>query len=96
MCILPVCWGEGVVSCLYMDDIIIFGNSINLIKEVKDFLFSNFKIKGLGETDVIINIKPLRGGSCGVALVEFHYVKNVLSHFGYSDCTSALTQDQVG
>lgn len=35
---------EGVVSCLYMDDIIIFGNSINLIKEVKDFLFSNFKI----------------------------------------------------
>jgi hypothetical protein len=63
-----------VVSCLYMDDIIIFGNSINLIKEVKDFLFSNFKIKGLGETDVIINIKSLRGGSCGVALVEFHYV----------------------
>jgi ATP-binding cassette subfamily B (MDR/TAP) protein 1 len=30
--------GEGVILCLYVDDILIFGNNINVIKEVKDFL----------------------------------------------------------
>jgi hypothetical protein len=30
--------GEGVILCLYVDDILIFGTSLELIKEVKDFL----------------------------------------------------------
>ena len=41
-------WGDGVILCLYMDDILIFGNNINVIKEVKDFLSSNFEMKDLG------------------------------------------------
>ena len=32
--------GEGVILCLYVDDILIFGNNINVIEEVKDFLSS--------------------------------------------------------
>jgi hypothetical protein len=49
--------GEGVILCLYVDDILIFENNINVTKEVKDFLPSNFEMKDLGETDVILNIK---------------------------------------
>ena len=30
---------EGVILFLYVDDILIFGTSLNVIKEVKDFLF---------------------------------------------------------
>jgi hypothetical protein len=30
--------GEGVILCLYVDDILIFSTSLELIKEVKDFL----------------------------------------------------------
>jgi hypothetical protein len=30
--------GERVILCLYVDDILIFGTSLNVIKEVKDFL----------------------------------------------------------
>ena len=29
---------EGVILCLYVNDILIFGTSLNVIKEVKDFL----------------------------------------------------------
>ena len=29
---------EGVILCLYVDDVLIFGTSLNVIKEVKDFL----------------------------------------------------------
>jgi hypothetical protein len=62
---------EGVILCLFVDDILIFGNNINVIKELKDFLSSNFKMKDLGETDVILNIKLLRkrnGGKCAKSL----------------------------
>ena len=29
--------GKGVILCLYVDDILIFGTNLELIKEVKDF-----------------------------------------------------------
>jgi hypothetical protein len=83
--------GEGVILCLYVDDILIFGTSLNVIKEVKDHLSNNFETKDLGEADVILNVKLLREGNGGVALSQSHYVKKVLSRFGFSDCQPAPT-----
>jgi hypothetical protein len=83
--------GEGVILCLYVDDILIFGTSLNVIKEVKEFLSQNFEMKDLGEADVILNIKLAREGDGGVTLLQSHYVEKILSHFGYSDCKPALT-----
>ena len=40
-----------------------------MFEEVKDFLTNNFKIKDLGEADVILNIKLLREGDGGVTLL---------------------------
>ena len=83
--------GEGVILCLYVDAILIFGNNINVIEEVKYFLSSNFEMEDLGEADVILNIKLLREGNGGVTLVQSHYVEKMLNRFGYSECTSAPT-----
>jgi hypothetical protein len=84
--------GNGVILCLYVDDILIFGNNIDVIKEVKDFLSNNFEMKDLGEAEIILNIKLLKEeGNGGVTLVQSHYVKNVLNHFGYYDCAPAST-----
>jgi hypothetical protein len=77
--------GEGVILCLYVDDILIFRTSLNVIKEVKEFLSQNFEMKDLREADVILNIKLVREGDGGVTLLQSHYVENVLSRFGYSD-----------
>jgi hypothetical protein len=75
-----------------MDDILIFGNNVDMIKELKDFLSNNFMMKDLSEADVILNIKLLREKeNGGVTLMQSHYVEKVLSHFGYSDCAPALT-----
>ena len=83
--------GEGVILCLYVDDKLIFGTSLNLIKEVKDFLSESFEMKDLGEADIILNIKLLREDDGGVTLVQSHYVEKVLSRFGFSDCKPAPT-----
>ena len=34
--------GQGVILCLYVDDILIFGTNLDVIKEVKDFLVQSF------------------------------------------------------
>jgi hypothetical protein len=62
-----------------------------VIEEVKKFLSNNFEMKDLGEADIIFNIKLLREGDGGVTLLQSHYVKNVLSRFGFSDYQLAPT-----
>jgi hypothetical protein len=59
---------EGVILCLYVNDILIFGTRLNVIKEVKEFLSQNFEMKDLGETDVILNIKLVKESNGGVIL----------------------------
>ena len=83
--------GEGVILCLYVDDILIFGTNLNVIKEVKDFLSRCFEMKDLGVADVILNIKLLRDDDGGITLLQSHYVEKILSRFGYSDCKPSPT-----
>ena len=61
--------GEGVILCLYVDDILIFGTNLDLINEVKDFLSRYFEMNDLGVADVILNIKLLRDGNGGITLL---------------------------
>jgi hypothetical protein len=58
--------GDGAILCLYVDDILIFGTSLNVIKEVKEFLSKNFEMKDLGDADVILNTKLVREGDGGL------------------------------
>jgi hypothetical protein len=81
--------GEGVILCLYVDDILILGTILDMIKETKDFLSNNFEMKDLGEANVILNIKLPREGNGGITLVQSHYVEKVLSRFVYSICEPA-------
>jgi hypothetical protein len=66
--------GDGVILCLYVDDILIFETNLNVIKEVKQFLSQNFEMKDLGEANVILNIKLVIEGDGGVTLLQSHYV----------------------
>jgi hypothetical protein len=83
--------GEGVILCLYVDDILIFGTNLNVIKEVKVFLSRCFEMKDLGVADVILNIKLLKDEHGGITLLQSHYVEKILSRFGYSDCKPSPT-----
>jgi hypothetical protein len=40
--------GEGVILCLYVDGILIFGTNMKVIHEVKSFLSKSFDMKDLG------------------------------------------------
>jgi hypothetical protein len=40
--------GNEVILCMYVDDILILGTSLDVIKETKDFLSNHFEMKDLG------------------------------------------------
>jgi hypothetical protein len=71
--------------CWYVDDILNFGTSLDVINEVKSLLRPSFDMKDLGEADVILNIKLIKGENEITTLIQSHYVEKRLSHFGYKD-----------
>ena len=46
--------GSGVIICLYVDDMLIFGTYQLQVDKMKMLLSSKFSIKDLGEADVIL------------------------------------------
>jgi hypothetical protein len=82
--------GQRVILCLYVDDILIFGTSIDVINEVKTFLCQSFDIKDPGDADVILNIKLIKGEN-EITLTQSHYVEKILSHFDYKDSKPSPT-----
>jgi hypothetical protein len=75
---------HGVILCLYVDDILIFGISLDVINEVKAFFYQSFDIKDLGEANVILNIKLIKGKN-EITLTQSHYVEKILNCFGYKN-----------
>ncbi|GJW47039.1 zinc finger, CCHC-type containing protein, partial [Tanacetum coccineum] len=49
--------GKGVIICLYVDDMLIFGTDKVQVDLTKEFLSSKFSVKDMGEADVILCIK---------------------------------------
>ena len=53
VCTIGMVGVKELLCGLYVDDILIFGSSVKVIEEVKEFLSNNFEMKDLGEADVI-------------------------------------------
>lgn len=66
-----------VIICLYVDDMLIFGTSLEVINKTKMFLCSKFETKDLGEADVILGIK-IKKTENGFSLNQSHYIEKLL------------------
>nr|GEW77067.1 zinc finger, CCHC-type [Tanacetum cinerariifolium] len=82
--------GIGVIICLYVDDMLIFGNDQVQVDLTKEFLSSKFSMKDTGEADVILGIK-IKHGSNGITISQSHYIEKVLKKFNYFDFTPVST-----
>jgi hypothetical protein len=90
VCVLSSWWGQRVILCLYVDDILIFGTSLDVINEVETFLCQSFDMKDMGDANVILNIKLIKG-EIVITLTQSHYVEKVLSRFDYKDSKHSPT-----
>ena len=48
---------DCVLICLYVDDMLILGRDMLVVNETKKLLYSLFKLKDMGETDVILGLR---------------------------------------
>ncbi|GKB01805.1 zinc finger, CCHC-type containing protein [Tanacetum coccineum] len=46
--------GKGVIICLYVDDMLIFGTNQDQVNKTKEFLSSNFDMKDLGKAKILL------------------------------------------
>ncbi|XP_077215490.1 uncharacterized protein LOC143850059 [Tasmannia lanceolata] len=81
---------KGVVICLYVDDMLIFGTDIASIQSTKSYLSQNFDMKDMGEADVILGIRIIRQDN-GLILTQSHYIEKVLKKFNHFECSPIST-----
>ena len=79
-----------VIISLYVDDMLIIGSNIEMIKTTKKMLKSKFDMKDMVVADVILGIKISKTYE-GYTLSQFHYVEKILSKFGKHDDRPAMT-----
>ncbi|WJZ95597.1 hypothetical protein VitviT2T_014356 [Vitis vinifera] len=79
-----------VVICLYVDDMLIFGTSLEVVCETKKFLVSKFDMNDLREAEVILGIKITRTPN-ELKLSQEHYVEKNIRKFEHFDCKPVST-----
>ncbi|GKA14699.1 zinc finger, CCHC-type containing protein [Tanacetum coccineum] len=82
--------GKGVIICLYIDDMLIFGIDQVQIDLTKEFLSFKFSMKDMGDADVILGIR-IKHKSNRISISQSHYIEKVLKKFNYFDYTPVST-----
>ncbi|GJW45807.1 zinc finger, CCHC-type containing protein [Tanacetum coccineum] len=82
--------GKGVIICLYVDDMLIFGTDQDQVDKTKKFLSSKFSMKDMREADVILGIK-IKRGAMGIVITQSHYIEKIPKKFNREDCSPVST-----
>ena len=82
-CVYKKVSGSAIVFLvLYVDDILLIGNDIPILQNVKSWLGNCFSMKDLGEVAYILGIKIYRDRSKRlIGLSQSTYIDNVLNRF---------------
>ena len=76
-----------IILVLYVDDILLSSSNVELLHETKQFLFSKFDMKDLGNASFVLGIQIYRDRSRGIlGLSQKSYIDKVLSRFGMINC----------
>ena len=72
---------------LYVEDILLATNDINLLRDTKKFLSNNFEMKDLGNVSYVLGIHIYRDRSKGIlGLSQKGYIEKLLQRYGMQDC----------
>ena len=76
---------------LYVDDILLIGNSVKVLSDVKGYLKKKFDMKDLSEANYILGIKLLRDQKNKVlVLSQASYIDKIVTRFGMENSKRGL------
>jgi hypothetical protein len=82
---------------LYVDDMLLIGNNMNAIKEVKKQLFSMFDMKDLDAAKFILGMEIKRDrADINLWLNQVKYIEKILKCFNMQDCKHVKVSIPVG
>ncbi|KAL0463157.1 UNVERIFIED_CONTAM: hypothetical protein Slati_0203300 [Sesamum latifolium] len=71
---------------LYVDDILLIGNDVKILGDIKEWLSTQFSMKNMGETSYILGIKIYKDRSRRMlGLTQSSYIEKVLKRFKMED-----------
>ncbi|XP_016677335.2 uncharacterized protein [Gossypium hirsutum] len=82
--------GKMVIILVYVDDLLIIGNDMDMINDLKGVLNQNFKMKDLGDLRYFLGIEILRSQE-GILLNQLKYAQDLIKDTGLSKAKVALT-----
>ena len=89
--------GSFIILVLYVDDILLASNDMNLLNETKQMLSKHFEMKDLGDASFVLGIQIHRDRSSGVlGLSQKSYIEKLLKRFNMSSCSQVSTPIQKG
>ena len=85
------------ILALYVDDVILATNSLQLLKSEKEKLMKRFAMKDLGEAEFCLGIQIIRKRKEGkMLLLQKSYLENLLVKFGMQDSKPISTPQDLG
>ncbi|GKC21437.1 putative RNA-directed DNA polymerase [Tanacetum coccineum] len=88
---LKLSGSKFVILVLYVDDIILASNDLNMLYETKRFLSENFKMKDLEEASYVIGIEIYRDRSRGIlGLSQRAYIDKILKKYSMQNCSPTV------
>ncbi|GJW11895.1 retrovirus-related pol polyprotein from transposon TNT 1-94 [Tanacetum coccineum] len=80
----------SLVILIYVDDILITGNSLSQIQAIKTKFHNQFSIKDLGQLHYYLGIKFIRGPK-GIVMTQRKYALDLIEHAGLMNAKHAKT-----
>jgi hypothetical protein len=83
-------WGEFLIICLYVDDLLYTGNSSEMFKEFKQSMFREFEITDNGLMSHFLGIE-VKQQHDGIFISQKKYMKEILEKFKMESCNPVST-----
>ena len=90
-------WSKYIFLVLYVDDILLATNNLNLLRDTKQFLSNTFEMKDLGNASYVLGIQIYRDRSKDfLALSQKGYIEKLLQRYSMQDCKPLATPISKG
>lgn len=86
------CNGDVLIIAIYVDDMLLAGNNIEMINDVKKKLSDRFDMKDLGDVHWILGMEVVRDRrQKSISLNQCKYIETVLERYGMESCKTVST-----